>query len=203
MPLCFASSEATKRVFCSSTAPATMAIPPSGMPRSRQIWYVWRTRAPAPTPITSLCFLRLLTMASSTGPMAFLPRSRMLCPPRTRIFTSGRMQTSVSESVEAITCLLSRDSRINLLGIWARLGRLTAGEAMNYPPGLRYCRSDTPSDRTRGAFFGFPTRFLDDGGNVWGEKNSRRVAAGCQRKLAQAGAEEVPVPYHYYDFELS
>src|SRR3954463_13617892 len=91
--------------------------------------------------------------------MAFLPRSRMLCPPRTRIFTSGRMQTSVSESVEAITCLLSRDSRINLLGIWALLGRLTAGEAMNYPPGLRYCRSDTPSDRIARRFLDFPRDF--------------------------------------------
>src|SRR5437868_10487947 len=84
--------------------------------------------------MTSLCFLRLFTIASSTGVIAFLPRSKMLWPPKTRIFTSGRMQTSVSESVEAITCLSSKDSRISLLGIWARLGRLTAGDAIEMNP---------------------------------------------------------------------
>src|SRR3954471_5774837 len=197
MPLCFASSEATKRVFCSSTAPATMAIPPSGMPRSRQIWYVWRTRAPAPTPITSLCFLRLLTMASSTGPMAFLPRSRMLCPPRTRIFTSGRMQTSLSESVDAITCLLSRDSRINLLGICALLGRLTAGEAMNYPPEYASAARTHLQTGTARRFW-ISHAISDYGGDCLGCENFRRVAAGCQRKLAQADADAAQFPYHLY-----
>src|SRR4051812_33969776 len=138
-------------------------------------------------------------MASSTGPMAFLPRSRMLCPPRTRIFTSGRMQTSLSESVDAITCLSSRDSRINLLGIWALLGRLTAGEAMNYPPEYASAARTHLQTGTARRFWISHAISKHGGDCLGGEKFWRGVARG-QRKIGRPDGEGCPIPHRLYGF---
>src|SRR5216684_3730854 len=117
---CGASRVPRRCALPSASIMRSWANTPVGMPRSIPIEVTWRLRTPPPVPITSLKLRRHPTSASTSGYTDFLPLSMIERPPTFTTWQNGSIDTT-GVSVEDITCLSSRLSRISIDSTWRRV----------------------------------------------------------------------------------
>ena len=117
---CGASRAPKRCALPKASAIESWAKTPVGSPKSRPMEKTWRLRTPPPTPMMRRSVSSRTRRASTTGYVTSRPASMMERPP---IFTTcalGSIRTT-DDSVDAITSLSRRLSRMSIEFTWCRL----------------------------------------------------------------------------------